>query len=166
MVGPQERASRRAVSGRINRRPPSFFATVIALAVVFALAWMFFVRSGPAESAPPVPGIEGTYTWRSPGSIDEDGAFSAISGGNAGGSAEIAEGQTVFSYWPPDSAYAAATRTETTLGGNGGRAASSTRTVGAWPPVWRVATRSPLDHQGLAAIVRTAVEDGDDDVGI
>ena len=29
-----------------------------------------------------------------------------------------------------------------------------------------VATRSPLDYQGLAAIVRTAVEDGDEAVGI
>ena len=47
-----------------------------------------------------------------------------------------------------------------------GPTATFTRTVGAWPPVWRVATHSPLDYQGLAAIVRTAVEDGDDTVGI
>ena len=40
------------------------------------------------------------------------------------------------------------------------------RTIGAWPPAWRVATHSPLDYQGLAAIVRTAVEDGDEAVGI
>jgi hypothetical protein len=32
--------------------------------------------------------------------------------------------------------------------------------------MWRVATKSPLDYQGLAAIVRTAVEDGDHSVGI
>ena len=40
------------------------------------------------------------------------------------------------------------------------------RSIGEWPPVWRVATHSPLDYQGLAAVVRTAVEDGDASVGI
>ena len=44
--------------------------------------------------------------------------------------------------------------------------APQTRTIGAWPPAWSVATHSPLDYQGLAAIVRTAVEDGDEAVGI
>ena len=38
--------------------------------------------------------------------------------------------------------------------------------MGEWPPVWRVATHSPLDYQGLAAVVRTAVEDRDASVGI
>jgi len=47
-----------------------------------------------------------------------------------------------------------------------GPVVTEVRTVGAWPPVWRVATHSPLDYQGLSAIVRSAVEDGDDAVGI
>ena len=47
-----------------------------------------------------------------------------------------------------------------------GFATTDLRRIGAWPPAWRLATHSPLDYQGLAAIVRTAVEDGDDTVGI
>jgi hypothetical protein len=159
--------SRRVGSARVNRRPPSFAATLVALAIVFALAWMFFLRSGPATTAPVVTGIEGTYTWRpSSGHVGQDGAFSAVAGGNAGGRAALPEGETVFSYHPPQSAYDAATRTETTFGGSGGRIAALTHTVGAWPPVWRLATHSPLDYQGLAAVVLTAVEDGDEGVGI
>ena len=32
--------------------------------------------------------------------------------------------------------------------------------------MWRIETPSPLDYQGLSAIVRAAVEDGDHAVGI
>ncbi|HEX5642810.1 MAG TPA: hypothetical protein VFZ86_10815, partial [Thermoleophilia bacterium] len=120
----------------------------------------------PSASAPLVQGIQGTYTWRPVDGPGEDGTFGALAGGDAGGKASVPEDETVFSYHPPESAYDATTRTETTVGGNGGRAALATRTVGQWPPVWRVATHSPLDYQGLAAIVRTAVEDGDEAVGI
>ena len=66
---------------------------------------------------------------------------------------------------PPVSAYTASSRTESTLARKGA-VATEIRTVGEWPPVWRLATRSPLDYQGLAAVVRTAVEDGDDAVGV
>ena len=166
MQTPSPRASREIRSGRMNRRPPSFVVTLVALAIVFALAWTFFLRSGPSASAPVVNGIQGTYTWRPPSRfIAVDGAFSAAAAGNAGGSSVLAPGEAVFSYGPPQSAYDVTTRTETTLG-RAGRAESVTRTVGAWPPVWRLATHSPLDYQGLAAVVRTAVEDGDTTVGI
>jgi hypothetical protein len=73
-------------------------------------------------------------------------------------------GEHILGLSPSQSGYDASTRTETTLGGKGPPTLS--RTVGQWPPMWRVATKSPLEHQGLAAIVRTAVEDGDDSVGI
>ncbi len=64
MTLPTERTSRAVRSGRLNRRPASCSASLIALAIVFALAWMFFVRSGPSASAPVVTGIRGTYTWQ------------------------------------------------------------------------------------------------------
>jgi hypothetical protein len=151
----------------VNRRPPSLVVTLTALAIVCALAWMFFVRTGESSPAPVIQGMQGTYTLRlDDGGLGEDGAFSAVAGGAAGGRAEVPEGVTVFSYHAPQSAYDPSARTETTLGGNGGRMPLAVRETGEWPPVWRVATRSPLDYQGLAAIVRTAVEDGDDLVGI
>jgi hypothetical protein len=162
---PPERMSRRARSARVSRRPPSFAVTLIALALVFALAWMFFLRSGPAATAPVVSGIQGEYTWRPSSGITQLGAFSAVAGGAAGGREGLPQDVTAFSYRPPQSAYDATTRTETTLE-SGGRYDLVTRTIGEWPPVWRVATRSPLDYQGLAAVVRSAVEDGDEAVGI
>jgi hypothetical protein len=165
MVTPAERMSRRARSARFSRRPPSFAVTLIALAIVFALAWMFFLRSGTAATAPVVSGVQGAYTWSPSSGVAQLGAFSAVAGGAAGGRAELPEDVTAFSYRPPQSAYDATARTETTLGG-GGRYDLLTRTIGQWPPVWQVATHSPLDYQGLAAVVRTAVEDGDEAVGI
>jgi hypothetical protein len=165
MTTPPERASRQVRSGRINRRPPSFVAVLIALAIVFALAWMFFVRSGSSVPTPEVSGIQGTYTWQAAtGATSQKGDFAAVAAGSAGGSAQDRQGQAALGLIPPSSAYEAATRTETTYAGKGvGRLE---HVVGAWPPVWRVATHSPLDYQGLSAIVRAAVEDGDHTVGI
>ena len=163
MTLPTERTSRAVRSGRINRRPASCSASLIALAVVFALAWMFFVRSGPSASAPVVTGIQGTYTWQPEGgALGAQGRFGAVAGGDAGGTSKL-DGVSL-DQTPPQSAYDAKSKTETTTGGPGAQT-SYRRTVGAWPPVWRVATHSPLDYQGLAAIVRTAVEDGDHAVG-
>jgi hypothetical protein len=159
LTTPPERASRQAHAGRLNRRPPSFVAVLIALAIIFALAWMFFVRSGSSVPTPEVSAIQGTYTWQpAAGATGQKGDFSAVSTGDAGGSAQ---GSSVS----PRSAYDAPTRTESTYPAPG-LVDSSRRVVGAWPPVWRVATHSPLDYQGLSAIVRAAVEDGDHAVGI
>ena len=66
MTLPSERTSREIRAGRINRRPPSFVVTLVALAIIFALAWTFFLRSGPAAPTPRVEGIQGTYTWEPP----------------------------------------------------------------------------------------------------
>jgi hypothetical protein len=160
---PPERASHEARSARATRRPPSFAATVVAFVIVFAIAWMFFVRSGSSVPTPAAESVRGTYTWvPGPGSPDRTGSFSAVARGDAGGSL-LADGAGQ-STAAVESAYDASIKTETTAAG--GDPPSATRSVGDWPPVWRLATRSPLDYQGLAAVVRTAVEDGDDNVGI
>jgi hypothetical protein len=165
MSTPTERASRQVRSARVNRRPPSFVAILIAFAIIFALAWMFFVRSGSSVPTPEVSAVQGTYSWQpAPGATEQKGSFSAVAAGNAGGSAQDPQAETSLGLVAPRSAYEAATRTQTTYSGKGiGRLE---RVVGEWPPVWRVATRSPLDYQGLSAIVRAAVEDGDHAVGI
>ena len=165
MAGLPERRSREIRSARVNRRPPSYSVTLAALAIVFALAWVFFLRSGAPVPTPTVEGIRGTYTWDpGTGRASEDGAFSAVASGNAGGDAGVATGTAAGGRRPTASAYDAATRTETTVGG--GTIGWYGISIGEWPPVWRVATHSPLDYQGLSAIVRTAVEDRDDSVGI
>ncbi len=162
MMAPSERRSREIRSARARRRPPSFAATLFALIIVFGLAWVFFVRSGPSASAPVVDGVQGTYTWQPvAGSIGLKGTFGAAADGDAGGSAR--PDAPSLGATPTQSAYRAGSRTESTFAGPG--APQYRRIVGEWPPVWRVATHSPLDYQGLAAIVRTAVEDGDVSVG-
>ena len=163
MATPPDRMSRQVLSARVSRRPPTFAVTLVALAIVFALAWMFFLRSGTSASAPVVSGVQGTYTWEPANGGGQTGAFSAVAGGNAGGRAEATT--ITLGGQPPVSAYTASSRTESTLVRKGA-VATEIRTVGEWPPVWRVATRSPLDYQGLAAVVRAAVEDGDKTVGI
>jgi hypothetical protein len=163
MTLPSERTSRAIRSGRMNRRPPSFVVTLVALAIIFALAWTFFLRSGPSASAPVVSGLQGTYSWAPAGGAVQTGVFGAVGNGNAGGRADPAA--VTLGGQPPLSAYTASTRTESTLLSTGA-VRTEVRTVGAWPPVWRLATHSPLDYQGLAAVVRAAVEDGDDTVGI
>ena len=123
---------------------------------------------GPGGAAPLISAVEGTYTWRpSAGHVGQDGAFSAV-----------AERRTpAAERSSPKARRSSATtrRSRPTMRRRGPRRPSAatadassalTRTVGEWPPVWRVATHSPLDYQGLAAIVRTAVEDGDEAVGI
>lgn len=159
----QQRISHRVRSARVNRRPPSFIVTLIALAIVLALAWMFFVRSGGGSPAPVVSGVRGAYTFvPGPGSPPLSGTFGAVASGDAGGDA-----RPDGSLLGPDgmlSAYDAARRIETTFAGEGSGVLR--RATGEWPPVWRVATHSPLDYQGLAAIVRAAVDDGDRSVGI
>ena len=164
MAEPPVRASSRIRSARANRRPPSFAATLVALAIVFALAWAFFVRSGPSASAPQVEGIRGEYTWTSAGgAVLERGAFSAVAGGDAGGGS--IPGDVSPESGPSSTAYDATARVESRVSRDGA-AAVGVRTVGAWPPVWRLATADPLDYQGLAAVVRAAVEDGDRAVGV
>ncbi len=170
-LSPRERASQTIRSARISRRPPRFAVTVIAFVLVLTVAWIFFLRSSSSVTAPATRGIQGAYTLRvtaagaEAGLSDEVGTFSAVAGGNAGGSADLPEAAGALSLRPSRSGYDAPGRTETTATGAGPTAAFSRR-VGAWPPVWRVATRSPLDYQGLAAVVRTAVEERDDAVGI
>ena len=175
MSTPPERVSREIRSARMNRRPPSFVATLVALAVVFAIAWMFFVRSGSNMPTPVVNGVRGTFTWQAiaqnaSGVPRETGSFAAVASGDAGGRMTWENtAPRAGTSGSSESAYAAESRTETTFTRRTsplGRRAKGLTTVGAWPPVWRVATRSPLDYQGLSAIVRAAVEDGDHAVGI
>lgn len=184
------RRSTEVRSARASRRPPRFTATLFALGIVFALAYVFFLRTPPILPVPQIQAVRGTYvqqTRLSDGSLrTSQGEFAEVAGGNAGGTlvpggagapsatpsagsptAAPTAGSTSLPGAPlrTQSAYDARLRRERTAGADP-RGSSLTVTVGAWPPVWRLATPGPLDYQGLAAIVRAAVEDGDRTVGI
>ena len=145
----------------------------MALGIVVALAYVFFLRTPPPVPVPNTTAAQGTYRWKSQdtngaGTSAENGAFSAVATGNAGG--RVGTRTTSNLLGRPQgqvdaSAYDAGRRRELTET----RSPSGSNydiTVGAWPPVWQVATHSPLDYQGLAAVVRSVVEDNDHKVGI
>jgi hypothetical protein len=181
MATPPQRRSQEIRSARFGRRPPTLAATLLALALVFSIAWVFFVRSSATAPAPAIAGVRGTYSWTVLGRwagasttrVDQVGGFSAVASGNAGGReaprvdprGRLGNPPQLLYSWS-QSAYDAGGRVEASVGGALSPDRPATRTVGAWPPVWRLATHSPLDYQGLSAIVRAAVEDGDHTVGL
>ena len=170
MDTPPERTSRRIRAARVGRRPAGLSAIVMAAGLVFALAYVFFLHTPPPVPVPTIQSIQGTYTEQREdphGNRSERGAFSAVASGNAGGWMQVTRadsGQPRSAVRP--SSYDAGRRSELTATAAWPRGLSYSRYVGAWPPAWQVAARSPLDYQGLAAIVRSAVEDGDHTVGI
>jgi len=170
-----ERTSHELRAARANRRPPRFAATIIALGIIFALAYVFFLHAPPPVPTPEIQGMQGTYTWQAQaqGAIGvprETGFFSAVASGAAGGQMTMENtAPRAGTFGKAQSAYNVERRTETTVESASTAAGArdvQTHSVGTWPPVWRVATRSPLDYQGLAAIVRAAVEDRDRSIGI
>jgi len=147
----------------------------MALGIIFAVAYIFFLRTPPPAPTPEIRAIRGTYVIERPLAADQFGATrrSAASGSFAASASGDAAGTIQPSPMPTrrddprplrssyDAKLRAALTTSTFLGRD-----VSTRIVGAWPPAWQVATPSPLDYQGLTAIVRSAVEDQDRAVGI
>jgi hypothetical protein len=55
-----DRTSRDIRAGRVSRRPPRFAATVMALGIIFALAYVFFLRTPPPVPTPEILAIRGT----------------------------------------------------------------------------------------------------------
>ena len=170
-----ERTSHELRAARVNRRPPRFAATAMTLGIIFAVAAVFVLRAPPSVPTPEIQGMQGVYTWlaRAPGASgvpSEIGSFAAVASGNAGGQMKMKNtAPRAGISGEAQSGYDAERRTETAAASASTRVGarrSQTRTIGEWPPVWRLATRSPLDYQGFAAIVRSAVEDGDRSIGV
>jgi len=85
-----ERTSHELRTARANRRPPRFAATIIALGIIFALAYVFFLHAPPPVPTPEIQGMQGTYTWQAQaqgatGVPRETGFFSAVASSAAGG---------------------------------------------------------------------------------
>jgi hypothetical protein len=174
-MDPPERPSVRIRRARANSRPPRYAATLLALGIIFALAYVFLIHQPPTPPVPAIKYLQGTYVWQagtpaaSPTPTPETGSFAAAASGDAGGQAKPSPGRPAGSQAGPppssvDSAYNASRREESrTVTRATGTA--YVRDIGAWPPVWRLSTRSPLDYQGLAADVLSAVQDGDHSIG-
>ena len=61
-----ERKSRELRTARVSRRPPRFAATVMALGIIFAVAYVFVLRTPPPVPTPEIQSIEGTYVLAGP----------------------------------------------------------------------------------------------------
>ena len=158
-----DRTSREIRAARVSRRPPRFAATVMALGIIFAVAYIFFLRTPPPVPTPELRAITGSYRLERSLAADQPGAtprptasgsFAASASGDAAGTMQPSPSPTRRDDPRPlrasyDAKLRAALTTATFLGRD-----ITTRTVDAWPPAWQVATPSPLDYQGLAAIVR------------
>ena len=138
---------------------------LLAFSVIFVLAYVFIIRTPPQPPVPDLREVTGAYTWTSsagsPAGRSGAGAFTAVAAGDAGGTFRPAAADS----GSLTSRYEAASRTESTAATVAASPEAGV-TVGSWPPAWRLATRSPLDYQGLSAVVRAAVEDGDTAVGV
>ena len=58
-----ERKSRELRTARVSRRPPRFAATVMALGIIFAVAYVFVLRTPSPVPTPEIQGMKGTYVW-------------------------------------------------------------------------------------------------------
>lgn len=175
-MDPPERPSARIRAARTNRRPPRYAATLMALGIIFAIAYVFLIHQPPAPPVPTIKYLQGTYVWqtRSPAAgatpAPETGSFAAVASGDAAGQAKPSpdRAQPSFGFAPPSSissAYSASRREESRAVTRTPGGTAYAREIGAWPPVWRLSSRSPLDYQGLAADVLAAVQDGDHSIG-
>ncbi len=164
MIEPPRRTSQRIRAARAHTRPHGLSTMLLAFSVLFVLAYVFIIRTPPQPPAPVLRSASGTYTWQSASADGAGraggGAFAATAGGDATGAFRPDDESTAL----VSSSYDAGRRSEWTTVDGAERGGAVT--VGAWPPVWRLSTHSPLELQGLSAIVRAAVEDGDTSVGI
>jgi hypothetical protein len=170
-----QRTSSEIRTARVSRRPPRFAATAMALGIIFAVAYIFVLRTPPPVPTPEIRAISGTYVVeRALGAGQSaatprpvaSGSFAASASGDASGTLQpIPLPSRRGDPRPMASTYNAKLRTALTTTTFLGRTISA-RTIGAWPPAWQVATPSPLAYQGLAAIVRSALEDGDRSIGV
>ena len=174
-ASPPERTSHRLRSARVARRPSRLGGTVMAFGIIFALAYVFVLRAPPPVPTPRLQAIGGTYELVRSSAADKparsprpvaSGTFAAWASGDAAGTLQPSvvptQGDQPRSLRSTYDAWLRLTVTTSTFLGR----EITTRTVGTWPPGWQVATPSPLDYQGLAAVVRSAVEDKDRTVGI
>jgi len=148
---------------------------VLALGIIFAVAYILVLRTPPPVPTPEIRALRGTYVIERFLALDQPGAtprpvasgsFAASSSGDASGTLR----PDPMPSQPDDpkpimSTYNAKLRAALTTSTFLGRTVTS-RTTGAWPPAWQISTPNPLAYQGLAAIVRSAVEDGDRSIGI
>jgi hypothetical protein len=168
-----ERAGRAVGPARAGRAPGGLGATLAALAVVFLLFYAFVLRPAPSATAPALDTAWGRFSLTverfaggSPAQGSVAGTFLVASDGSVRVEATVANdgarlGRPGDNMWVYDAATDTAIHSWTDARGT----VEALVTVESRRP-WRSGGHTPVDYQGLAAIVRSAVEDGDAAIGI
>jgi hypothetical protein len=169
-----ERVSRRLRTARVRRTPTSLGAMITALAIVGLLFYAFVLRPAPSVTAPALTSASGRFvvSEEQRGEVEarrtsSTGSF--VLSGDGNGAVEVVVENAGLSFDRPGPGryvYDAARRealhvTETRAGGE-----RAVLVEGAWPPLWRVGPYTPLEFEHDAAVVRAAVEDDDETIGI
>ena len=170
----EERASTRLMTARVRRTPARFSVTLTALAILFVVVYAFVLKPAPSVTAPALSSASGRFVsieeQREGGEVKRTsatGTFVLSGDGSAAVDVVVENGGLSFDRPGPGRyVYDAERReslhvTETRAGGE-----RAELVTGGWPPLWHVGAYTPLEYQDDAAIVRSAVEDGDETIGI
>ncbi len=162
------------MTARVRRTPARFSVTLTALAILFVVFYAFVLKPAPSVTAPALSSASGRFVFteeqREGGEVKRTSATGAfVLSGDGSAAVEVVVENDGLSFDRPGPGryvYDAERReslhvTETRSGGQ-----RAELVTGGWPPLWRLGAYTPLEFQNDAAIVRSAVEDGDETIGI
>ena len=170
----EQRVSEQIRTARVRRTPAGFAVTLTALAVLFVVFYAFVLKPAPSVTTPALSSASGRFVYTeeqvrdgSTVSTTTSGSFVLSGEGSATVEALVANDGLRFERpgdhrWAYDAAGREALHVVTTTTGR----PQASLVADQWPPRWRVGGPTPVDFQGDAAIVRSAVEDDDETIGI
>ncbi|HSL96077.1 MAG TPA: hypothetical protein VLA35_09205, partial [Thermoleophilia bacterium] len=170
----EQRTSEQIRTARVRRTPAGFAVTLTALAILFVVFYAFVLKPPPSVTTPALASASGRFVYTEQQvrdgtavSTTTSGSFVLSGDGSATVKAVVTNDGLRFERagdhcWT----YDAVGREELhVLEPTEGRP-RATLVTDRWPPRWRVGGPTPVDFQGDAAIVRSAVEDDDETIGI
>ena len=170
----QERVSQRVRTAHVRRRPAGLAVTLTALAILFVVFYAFVLKPPPSVTTPALSSASGRFTYTekqlrdgAPVSTTTSGGFVLSGAGSAAVEAVVDNDGLSFERagqhrWAYDAASREALHVVAATTGR----PSATLVSDGWPPLWQVTGPTPVDFQGDAAIVRTAVDDDDETIGL
>jgi hypothetical protein len=170
----EQRASEQIRTARVRRTPAGFAVTLTALAILFVVFYAFVLKPPPSVTTPALASATGRFVSTEQQvrdgiavSTTTRGSFVLSGDGDAAVEAVVVnDGLNFESAGDHRWAYDAAARQELHVFKPTEGRPRATLVTDQWPPRWRVGGPTPVDFQGDAAIVRSAVEDGDRTIGI
>ncbi len=170
----EQRASEQIRTARVRRTPAGFAVTLTALAILFVVFYAFVLKAPPSVTTPALASAAGRFVYTEQQvrggaavSTTTSGSFVLTGDGDAAIDAVVANEGLSFERagdhrWAYDAAKREALQVVATTTGR----PRATLVTDQWAPRWRVGGPTPIDFQGDAAIVRSAVEDDDETIGI